>query len=102
MKLTTLCVTLALAAAFIVGPKFALEARHHHSRVSVNMGPVISCAPAPVVVQQYPAYVQDRVYVDPYGYSYSERVYVEPAPRAYYVYPRPAFFSGFSLGFNFR
>ncbi len=100
MKLSILCSVLLLTAFFVVGPKLSLEAKHH-THFSLNFGPLIS-TPGYVVEQQYPTYVEERVYVNPYGYypyPVRERVYVQPAPRTY-VYPsRPAVYTGFSLGF---
>lgn len=95
MKLTALCSVLFLAALFVVGPKFSLEAKHRNY-FSLNIGPVL---PAPAyVVPTYPAYVQ-RTYVDSWGYPYSEAVVVQPSPVVYYP-PRPAVSFGF--GWLFR
>jgi hypothetical protein len=105
MKLTALFSVLLLTAVFAASPK-SLEARHHccgGPRFALNVGSVLA-TPAPrYVVESYPTYVEEHVYVDQYGYPYRERVYVQPAPRAYYVYPpRPTIFTGLSFGFNFR
>lgn len=90
MKLTVLGLT--LAALFIGGTQ--LEARSHFS---FNIGPVF--APPAYVVQPYPAYVQQRTYVDSWGYPYHrEAVVVQPAPAYYPVAPQPFY----SFGFGWR
>ena len=99
MKLSFICTALVLALAFIVGPNLSLEAKHRNY-FSFNFGgPAYAYAP-PAVVVPAPAVVEQRYYVDPYGYPCYDTVYVQPRP--YYVYPRPAFYSGFSFGVGFR
>ena len=104
MKSITIFSAFILSALFLFGPTFSLEARHHHhhrhNHFSVGFGPVISVAPRPYIIERSPAYIENRVYVDPYGYAYKERIYVEPARTC--VYPsQPALFTGFSFGINF-
>lgn len=103
MKLSFFCTAFVLAVALIAGPKFSLEAKHRNY-FSLNFGPAFAYPPPAVVVQpSYPTIVEQRYYVDPYGYPSYNTVYVQPAPRAYYVYPpRPAFYSGFSFGVGLR
>lgn len=93
MKLTVLFLT--LASLFVGGTQ--LEAR---SYFSFNVGPVFSApAYAPgYVVERYPApaYVQQRTYVNPWGYpTYTESVVVRPAPVYRVVTPPPVFNFGF-------
>lgn len=94
MKLAVLC--LSLAALFVGGTQ--LEARSHFS---FNVGPVFAppayvVAPAPA-----PAYIQERTYVDAWGYPYSRQaVVVQPAPVYYPVAPSPIF--NFGFGWTFR
>ncbi len=109
MKFTLFYAFLFLATCFTIGHNTSLEAKHH-TRFSINFHPQVHHPVTPYVVERYPAYVEERVYIQsyaqpyaqPYGYPvYQERVYVQPAPRAYYVAPqRPTFYSGFSFGFG--
>ena len=105
MKLPIICLAALCGLGFIFGPQTSLEAKHHN-HFSVNFSPVYSAPAQTYIVEQYPTYVEERVYMAPHGYaypSYSERVYVQPAPRVRYVYPqRPAYYSGFSVGFGVR
>lgn len=104
MRLPILLCSAVLATLFIVGVSPSLEAKHHN-HFSFNVGTLFpSYAPPAYVVRQYPpAYVEQHVYVDPYGYPMTESVYVYPRPyyRQAYVCPRPVV-SGFSFGASFR
>jgi hypothetical protein len=104
MKLSAILCTVLFTALFIVGFRPSLEAKHHSS-FSFNVGTFFpSYAPAYVVNPYPPAYVEQRVYVDPYGYPVRESVYVQPRPYYYpapVAYPRPVV-SGFSFGARFR
>jgi hypothetical protein len=94
------------AAMFAIGFT-SLEAGHHHrKRVSLELGTVVPARHSTYVVEQYPSYVEEHVYMDPYmyGHPYRQTVHVyHPAPaRVYHHYQRPAIFSGISFGFSFR
>lgn len=103
MKLTAFCTVLLLAGLFVVGPKFSLEARHHHNNFSLGLGFFPAAYPRTYVVERYPP---APAYVERYQYPCGETVtvYRNPPPvQQVYVYPpRPSLFSAFSFGFNFR
>jgi len=96
MKFAALC-SLFLLGALFLGPTGSLEAKHRNY-FSFNVGPMFAPAPA-YVVQPYPAYVEQRTYVDAWGYPYREAVVVQPAPQVVYAQPAPI---SFGFGWMFR
>lgn len=102
MKSFIVLCTIAFAALFIVGHTPSLEAKHHN-RFSFNIGTFFPAGPAYVAAPAYPAYVEKRVYMDPYGYPMYESMYVPPRPYYQPVYVSPApVWTGFSFGARFR
>jgi hypothetical protein len=103
MKSIIFCCTVLFASLFIIGHQHALEAKHHN-HFSFNVGTYFpGYAPAYVARPYPPAYMERRVYMDPYGYPMGETVYVAPRPYCQEVIPYPApVWSGFSFGARFR